>query len=198
MKYRESRNCKIIHILFLISQVFYNNIVAQDIEIYKSKDFDFSFQYDINIWRLNDKSIEKNVDVILIYDENYGNQLNNITFGVFYDPESKNYNPLKVLNTASSELLFADLYNSPLISNIKILSEGKTILFTKDAYQIKSILTYSNSVQRYRHLYSIFNGGYWYSISIFSNVDDIETFNKVAGNVLRTIEIGADTDVKRK
>jgi hypothetical protein len=89
-----------------------------------------------------------------------------LSFGAFFDPNLKGGKLADFLRHAKGEVITQEVRQSPMVSKVAILREGRTRLGKAEAYEVLAELTLASGKKRMRHTFMTFNAGHVYSVSL--------------------------------
>ncbi len=152
---------------------------------YQSGTNRFTIKYDSD-WKTT-ASPDLTIELALIPNSGACSSIAFLSVGAFYDQKLSGITTDDFLKVATGDAITRHIKNTPLVSNFKLLREGKAKLGDVNAYEVLMSYTTPKGA-RYRHTFVTFNKGYMYNVSFHSSPESYRSDYEVAKKVLKTFK----------
>jgi len=153
---------------------------------YKSDHNRFTIKYDSD-WKTT-RSPDLTIEIALVPNSDASSPTAFLSVGATYDQTLVAVTTEDFLKVASSAAITRHIKSMPIVTNFKVLREGKAKLGDVNAYEV--LMSYTTPAGlRYRHTFMTFYRGYMYNASFHSTPESFKSDFEIAKKVFTTFRI---------
>lgn len=152
---------------------------------YQSSKNRFAIKYDSE-WKTT-TSPDTTIEIALVPNTSAISSTAFLSVGAIYDQSLSGITTEEFVKAATGEIITRQIKKMPIVSDFKVIREGKAKLGDVSAYEV--LMSYTTpSGARYRHTFVTFNKGYMYNASFHSTPESFKSDFEIAKKVFKTFK----------
>lgn len=152
---------------------------------YRSDKNQFTISYDSD-WKTS-ASPDLTIEIALVPNSAACSSTAFLSIGALYDQRLSRMTTDDFLKIATGEAITGQVKKMPVVTNFKLLREGKVKLGEVNAYEV--LMSYTTPAgARYRHTFMTFNKGYVYNASFHSTPENFKADFEISKKVFKTFK----------